>query len=63
VDSIGYFHVVGKLQNNPPESMKFVEITATFYDAAGKVVGMESGIYGYGHITTYRKISFRDSFD
>jgi hypothetical protein len=38
----GYFHVVGEVQNNAPESMKFVEITATFYDAAGKVVGTGS---------------------
>jgi hypothetical protein len=43
VDSIGHFHVVGEVQNNAPESMKFVEITATFYDAAGKVVGTGSG--------------------
>ena len=43
VDSIGYFHVVGEVQNNAPESMKFVEITSTFYDAAGKVVGTSSG--------------------
>jgi hypothetical protein len=43
VDSIGYFHVVGEVQNNAPESMKFVDITATFYDAAGKVVGTDFG--------------------
>jgi hypothetical protein len=43
VDSIDYFHVIGEVQNNAPESMEFVKITATFYDAAGKVVGTDFG--------------------
>ena len=43
VDSIDYFHVVGEVQNNAATPMEFVEITATFYDAAGKVVGTGSG--------------------
>jgi hypothetical protein len=40
---IGDFHVIGEVQNNAANPMEFVEITATFYDAAGNVVGTGSG--------------------
>jgi hypothetical protein len=40
---LGDFHVIGEVQNNAVNPMEFVEITATFYDAAGKVVGTGSG--------------------
>jgi hypothetical protein len=34
--------VVGEVMNNfPKDSMKFVKITSTFYDDAGKVVGTD----------------------
>ena len=40
---IGDFHVIGEVQNNAAKALEFVEITATFYDSTGKVVGTESG--------------------
>jgi hypothetical protein len=43
VGEIGDFHVVGEVRNNTTKLMEFVEITATFYDSTGKVVGTESG--------------------
>jgi len=37
-DSLGYYHVVGEVQNNGDGALQFVKITATFYDSAGTVV-------------------------
>lgn len=39
VDSVGYLHVVGEVQNNGKNNLAFVEVTATFYDENDKVVG------------------------
>src|SRR4051812_8036855 len=43
VGEIGDFHVIGEVRNDATKPMEFVEITATFYDSTGKVVGTESG--------------------
>jgi hypothetical protein len=40
-DDLGYFHVVGEVQNNSSDPMNYVEVTSTLYDSAGKVVGTE----------------------
>ncbi len=37
-DDVGYFHVIGQVQNNSPTSVTYVQVIATFYDSAGKVV-------------------------
>ena len=42
VNEIGSFHVIGEVRNNAATPMEFVEITSTFYDSAGKVVGTGS---------------------
>lgn len=39
IDSIGYFHVVGEIQNATPDLATFVQATATFYDKSNNVVG------------------------
>jgi hypothetical protein len=41
VDSVGYFHVVGKVENNTPSTAEFVQITGTFYDINNAVVGTQ----------------------
>ena len=39
VDSIGYLHVIGIVQNDGTENLEYVEIDATFYDKNNNVVG------------------------
>jgi hypothetical protein len=41
IDSIGYLHVVGEVQNNTPTNAQFVKITGTFYDSSDNVVGTD----------------------
>ena len=36
------YHIVGEVQNNGPETAKFVEVSATLYDSNNKVIGTES---------------------
>lgn len=36
-DSVGYLHVVGEVANEGAQNARLVEISATFYDAAGNV--------------------------
>jgi len=38
-DSLGYYHVVGEVQNTGDGALDYVEITATFYDSGNTVVG------------------------
>jgi hypothetical protein len=38
VDSYGSLHIVGEVINESYESMEFVQLTATFYDASNGVV-------------------------
>ena len=40
-DSAGYFHVVGEVENDTPNTAKFVQITGTFYDINNAVVGTQ----------------------
>jgi hypothetical protein len=40
-DSVGYFHVVGEVENNTPSTAQFVQITGTFYDINNAVVGTQ----------------------
>jgi hypothetical protein len=39
VDSIGFYHIVGEIQNGTPDSVTFVQVSATFYDKNNNVVG------------------------
>lgn len=39
VDSIGFMHVVGEIQNATPDPVTFVQAAATFYDKSNNVVG------------------------
>ena len=41
VDSINQLNVVGEVQNNSPSAVDYVEVTGTFYDSMGKVVGTD----------------------
>ena len=42
IDSVGYLHVVGEVDNNSSKTAKFVEIIGTFYDGNGHVVGTQN---------------------
>lgn len=42
IDSIGYLHVVGELQNTSPEPREFVEIVATLRDPSGNILDSSS---------------------
>jgi hypothetical protein len=39
IDSINTYHVVGEVENNGSKTASYVEISGTFYDANGTVVG------------------------
>jgi hypothetical protein len=41
IDSDGYLHVVGEVENNNPSDAKFVRITGTFYDTNNQVVATD----------------------
>lgn len=41
IDSIGYMHVVGEVENNTPANIQFVKVTGTFYDSNNQVVGTD----------------------
>ncbi len=41
IDSIGYLHVVGEVENNTPDIAKFVKVVGTFYDIGSKVVATD----------------------
>jgi len=39
VDSLGWYHIVGEVQNNSDMPMEFVEVVAKLYDQSGEVIG------------------------
>ncbi|NQE53084.1 hypothetical protein C5S29_05785 [ANME-1 cluster archaeon GoMg3.2] len=41
ISGLGFFEVVGEVKNNLPDNIKYVKITATFYDAEKNVVGTD----------------------
>ena len=41
IDSIGYLHVVGEIENNTPANIQFVKVTGTFYDSNNQVVATD----------------------
>ena len=41
IDNRGYAKVVGEVKNNLQSNINYVKLTATFYDAGGKVVGTD----------------------
>jgi Periplasmic copper-binding protein (NosD) len=41
IDSAGYFHVVGEVENVSPNNVESVKVIGTFYDADSKVVGTD----------------------
>ena len=42
VDSYGSLHIVGEVINESYESMEFVQVTATFYDASNRIIGTQN---------------------
>jgi hypothetical protein len=38
-DELGFFHVIGELENNSPDSQQFIKVTSRFYDSSNKIVG------------------------
>ena len=47
VDSIDYLHVVGEVQNNTANHLRFVKITANFFNQAGQLLDTD---YTYIHL-------------
>lgn len=41
VDSINYLHIVGEIQNNTGNHLRFVKISANFYDGSGQLVATD----------------------
>ena len=41
IDSIGYLHVVGEVENNSPSNIQFVKVSGTFYDSNNQVVATD----------------------
>ncbi len=41
IDSIGWYHIVGEVQNTGDVAAKFIKITATFYDAGDTPIDVE----------------------
>lgn len=39
IDSLGFLHVVGEVENNSPSNIQFVKVSGTFYDSNNQVVG------------------------
>ena len=39
VDSIGFYHIVGEIEDNSPISIRSVKVIATLYDSSNAVVG------------------------
>ena len=58
VDSVGYFHVVGEVENNTPNTAKFVQITGTFYDINNAVVGTQITYTNPSNISSGAKAPF-----
>ena len=50
--------VVGEVQNNGPETAKFVEVSATLYDSNNKVIGTETTFTTPNDIEPGQKASF-----
>ena len=40
-DSLGYFHVVGMVENNTPKPARLVQVTGAFYDINNALVGSQ----------------------
>lgn len=51
VDAVGWLHVVGEVKNTSTNTINYVNIVATFYDSANKVVGTS---FTYSTIGTLR---------
>jgi hypothetical protein len=41
IDTVGFFHVVGEVQNTGTVALRYVEIIATFYNSSGVVVATD----------------------
>jgi hypothetical protein len=39
IDSLGWYHIVGEVQNNSAQTMEFVEVVAKLFDADDQVIG------------------------
>lgn len=39
MDTLGYYHVVGEVENSSPNVAKSVKVIGTLYDSSNKVVG------------------------
>ena len=41
IDSLGFLHVVGEVENNSPSNIQFVKVSGTFYDSNNQVVATD----------------------
>jgi hypothetical protein len=62
IDSIGYFNVVGEVQNVGDQAANNVFVTATFYNATNEVVGTWVNNIGLSVLLPDRKSPFRVEF-
>jgi len=58
VDSLGWYTIVGEVQNNGDMHLKYIRITATFYDSVNNVVGVGTGYVKLGVLLHGRKSPF-----
>lgn len=57
-DSLGYWHLVGEVQNNSDEILRFPKVTATIYDDDGRLVGIEDSYLEVEYLRPYEKAGF-----
>jgi len=58
VDAIGWLHVSGEIKNIADRDAHFVKVVATFYDSAGKVVGVSFTFSDPNDLTPGQKAPF-----
>jgi uncharacterized protein (TIGR02588 family) len=57
-DSVGYYHIVGEVQNTGSSTVDFVQVTATYYDSNNKVVDTQFAFTSISHLQPNAKAPF-----
>ena len=58
LDSVGYYHVSGEVQNVGDGALSFVKVTATFYDVSSTVIAVDFTYTALSVILPGRKSPF-----
>ncbi len=61
IGDLGYYTVVGEVQNNLQSNIQYVKLTATFYDAQNTVIGMDFTYTDIGTLKPGQKSPFEIS--